>query len=1384
MKINKSLLAALVLIILFPLLSACVVSEGPVDSYVALVPRTLYAGEKAGISVSLFSADMPATSRVSFSLRKDGLDVASGIQTVAGTGTIEFDVPALPEGQYEFVVRGKEWSDKAQVNVVQSSLIFLQTDKPIYKPGQTIHIRVITLNSELKPVTGAVTIEALDAKGIKVLRKEVATDEFGMATLDLPLSTEPNLGTWKLQAASSKQKTQLDVKVEKYVLPKYEIKPELIKDWFLVNEPIKGELSAEYSFGKPVAGELEIKASRYVGKWEQFASLIKPLDGKVTFEIPAVKYVSGVPGARGMGNVQLDITVREKATGYEEKTSRLVTIASSSLNLQIIPEGSVFKPALPFKILVISETPDSKPKDSAVKVLATYLDKNYRTIKSEGQTLATTGGKALVTLTPPAEAAMVQITASAEGASANASIGVGYSPSGNFIHLEQTSSGTPNVGEEISFKVYSTAEASNFYYEVVSRGRVVFSDFTRGTNITLTATPAMSPSSKILVYQILPNSEVAADDLPFKVTASYPHNVQVGFTLPEVQPGQEVGIDIRTEGPSRVGLQVVDRSVFILAENRLNLQQVFDELEKLYMKPQVELHSASPYPQVIFRGAKEAFEASGITVLSNKDVPSGEDYRKSVMKSGVGLAGANGRVLLQDGALVPPVPAAKGVEGMAGAQAPGSASQLAEVQRIRQFFPETWLWRDVQTDLSGLASLRVEAPDTITTWKLYAVALSKEKGLGIAESELKTFQPFFISIDLPYEAIRGETFPVKVAIYNYLNQEQEVLVEMEQAPWLELLDPAEKTIKIGPNDIGAAEFRIRPAKLGINQVKITARSRQFADAAVKPVIIAPEGVERETVENLILAAGSSRDISTGLPPGIVTDSGRVYLALTGSYLTQAIDGLEKLLQMPCGCGEQNMLFLAPDIYVTNYLKETGQLKPEIMAKAELLMVTGYQRQLTYRRTDGSFSAFGNSDKEGSLWLTAFVLKTFFQAKDLVYVDPAVLEAAKNWILKYQKSDGSFESVGFVHHQEIIGGVTGKDALTAYIAIALQETGEKEAAGRAVRYLESKIDSIDSPYAMAITTYALELAGSGLKDRAYQKLMSMATEDENGLSWSGPVAVPVSEPKIGIMPPRPSTKTTAIEATAYATLALSAHGDRLNAGLAARWLTSKRNSYGGYGSTQDTVVSLQALTDYGRTARADIDLRITMDTGKEKKELRVNRENADVLQLIEVPQQARLTLNAEGKGDAVMQVVKRYNLPQPGKEESSDFQIRVDYNTTEVAVNDKVTVSVQVEFTPALPIKAEMVVLDISVPTGFAPISESIDQVVKGQAGKIQRYDVAGRKVIFYLVNISPGEKLGFTFDIKALYPVRAEGTASQVYSYYKPEMKGETLSGGLVVLQR
>jgi CD109 antigen len=429
--------------------------------------------------------------------------------------------------------------------------------------------------------------------------------------------------------------------------------------------------------------------------------------------------------------------------------------------------------------------------------------------------------------------------------------------------------------------------------------------------------------------------------------------------------------------------------------------------------------------------------------------------------------------------------------------------------------------------------------------------------------------------------------------------------------------------------------------------------------------------------------------------------------------------------MPFGCGEQNMIVFAPDVFITKYLEESGQLKAEIMAKAEKLMITGYQRELTYRHSDGSFSAFGENDEEGSLFLTAFVLKCFAQAEDLIYIDDSILDEAEDWIISHQNADGSFDTVGFVCHEEMMGGLEGKNALTAYVAIALLEAGEKAASGKAVDFLEGEIDAIDDAYTAAIVAYALELAESERAAEAYAKLMEYAEEDENGLHWGDVIEpLPLLEgeeiaPRMPIMP----NKSIAIEATGYAALALTKHGDAFNASRAAKWLVSQRNAYGGYGSTQDTVVALQALTEYSSDARADVDLTVNIQAGAERQDLRVTRENFDILQVVEVPVDEDIEIRVEGRGEAVAQVVTRFNIPDAEQGEEI-LKIEVDYNTTQVEVNDLVEVSVELEFAPPIEMEAGMVVLDVSVPTGFAPVIDSVVEVVNGDEN-IKRYEIAG-----------------------------------------------------------
>ena len=81
---------------------------------------------------------------------------------------------------------------------------------------------------------------------------------------------------------------------------------------------------------------------------------------------------------------------------------------------------------------------------------------------------------------------------------------------------------------------------------------------------------------------------------------------------------------------------------------------------------------------------------------------------------------------------------------------------------------------------------------------------------------------------------------------------------------------------------------------------------------------------------------------------------------------------------------------------------------------------------------------------------------------------------------------------------------------------------------------------------------------------------------------------------------------------------------------------------------------------------------------------------------------------------------------------------------------------------------------------FTAVKDSIDKMIE-QQDQLKRYDISGRKVIFYVENMKPDQQIAFSFQVKALYPVKAKGVTSTAYSYYTPDIKGETLGPAVTV---
>ena len=67
-----------------------------------------------------------------------------------------------------------------------------------------------------------------------------------------------------------------------------------------------------------------------------------------------------------------------------------------------------------------------------------------------------------------------------------------------------------------------------------------------------------------------------------------------------------------------------------------------------------------------------------------------------------------------------------------------------------------------------MTTLEVNLPDTITTWRVYALGTSLNGLFGVAEpASLRVFSPIFLEVSLPYSVVRNEQFAVKATVFNY-----------------------------------------------------------------------------------------------------------------------------------------------------------------------------------------------------------------------------------------------------------------------------------------------------------------------------------------------------------------------------------------------------------------------------------------------------------------------------------------------------------------------------------------------------------------------------------------------------------------------------------------
>ncbi|XP_015784901.1 CD109 antigen isoform X1 [Tetranychus urticae] len=1268
--------------------------------------------------------------------------------TTIGTGGLTFT------NETKLVYDGKSFS------------VFIQTDKAIYKPGQKVLFRAIIVRPNLALAdTGANYVYIEDAKSNRIKQWDRVFTTHGVLSFDFQLSENPVLGDWTINVEIDRKIFKKTFTVAEYVLPTFSVDVTLPNYVTYNKSDLIANVKATYTYGKPVTGEVTLTVQpriRYgsltTRPLEQYQVKAK-LDGSVDIPVDVVRDVKLRKDFYDR-EIEFFALVEESLTGRKYNKTAILKVYDKDINIELIKTAPYYKPGLKvicyLKVAYRDDTPveDNGPP---VKIMYGYgYDEDaYNSIIEE------VPNKGIIKFEFTAvnnSHSVIGMKAEYKGQVYNLnSFEMSLSPSSNYIQVAIPDGYQAKIDETLRLSVTTTEPIESFVAIVVSKGKIVSTEtfyFKSGKQhvASLSITHSMAPKARIIVYYVrTANSEIVADSVAIDVGGIFRTNVEVSASTEKAKPGEKVDIKVKTNSNAYVAVLGLDESVLLLKSgNDITRDDVTNELatyDSNYYNPNSD-DSFSYFNRNYFNSLSAAaniFHNAGLIILSNGIVFDHSIQRYGFSIPGLAPSPVSGKSIVLDDKLLDYRPR------LAKIVLPDATESRIV---LRKNFPETWLWDHTYSRSDGLATFSSNIPDTITSWSVTAFAVDKRTGLGVVEKPTKVtvFRPFFVKLNLPYSIIRGETVAIQVLVFNYFTKPREAQVVLHN-------DNKEFNFTVASNEVDtylndatrsqfvqvAAEsaasvtFLISTNRVGSINLKVTALTDNAGDTVIKQLLVKPEGktqyLNRAVLLDFSKAGGSSSNhlVPLWIPNNAVPGSKGLSVSVIGDVLGTSLNNLDDLLKIPYGCGEQNMLNLVPNIVVLQYLKTAGRLTLDIQSKALHHMELGYQRELTYKRSDGSFSAFGESDKNGSTWLTAFVLKSFYQAKEYITIDDKVLAEATDFLLKQQKSDGSFPEHGEIHHKPMQGGAAGSQgALSAYVTIALLQNNYFKQQypkhfDRSEKYLYEQLREAKTSYETNIIAYALHLMKSATIEPALAKSLIKMKQDGDVSYWSDE-----DETEKTNFTNKQSShfflpKSTDIEATAYGLLSLVNHNQTDQAVTVMKWLISRQNAQGGFSSTQDTVIALQALSSIAShltSSTQNIDVTFKFGNVTEKQTSRtfqIRDNNAQVLQKFEMTDARGETIPdhveivTQGTGVAVVQVSWRYNLAVSAEEPAFFLNPILGKASTD----NFLQLNLCTYYKAGL--ATNMAVMEVELPSGYSADVDAL-QSIKSQGNGIKRIE--------------------------------------------------------------
>ncbi|XP_067419140.1 complement C4-A-like [Emydura macquarii macquarii] len=1031
----------------------------------------------------------------------------------------------------------------------------------------------------------------------------------------------------------------------------------------------------------------------------------------------------------------------------------------------------------------------------------------------------------------------------------------------------------------------SSSNIDYFYYMVVTKGKVEVMGRAPYSNkiITLDVTEKMVPAFRFIAYYFVENqghTEIVADSVWLDIVDVCEGKIKLTTDHDQYEPEELVNLSIDTDHAGTIALAVVDTAVFILnRRNKLTVKKVFEAMNSYDLGCSVGggANSAQVFTDVglafISDTIKSAFRKGYKCSHATRRQKRSLDFHKQISGIASKYKNAALRKCCHDGMKLNPMrfSCAKRLRRVTGSEKcketfkyccerahslrkelakkklTSGLARIADIQEedvfdetsinLRSFFPESWWWETIEVKNPGQQRITKVVPDSITTWEIQAISVSPQKGFCITDPKtFKVFKDFFVSVRLPYSVKRYEQLEVKAVVYNYLSEDLQVTVKMVAVEEVCSAETSKKDVQqkltVKGNSAVPAYFSLVPMVVGQIPITITASDliSGHSDSVMKNLKVVSEGILRREEETICINDNSRNHILDLKKPSnmIPGSESHVFVSVKGDLMGESIQnclslaGIDELIKVPTGCAEQTMVTMAPATYAIEYLDASEQwvnFKPERKAEAHNMIAQGYTRLLEFQKEDGSYGAFKRTPS--STWLTAFIAKVLTRCRKYISVEDHYIHKAVSYLLGKQQTDGSFRDPHPVMDRLMQGGVGKTEehlALTAFITIAMQETFRafndsessevKQGIEKAVAYIHGQLSPQLNFYSIAISAYALALVkhhSSEAKwaEQILREISTLNTAKQQRYWGNGEDAV-------------------SIEATAYALLQTLCQKDIKYAEPIATWLTEKRKYGGGFCSTQDTVVALEALSQYSiQTLESDptiLNLALGVPGRHKKHYIHLKSNNIQIQEKLKFDLGSKVEVTVTGKGNGTLSIQKIYHSVEAENSTCNDLILRVemegnvkyssaldseeedyDYEEDHASEIRRDEPMSQIEWfdirsrrkrhvpvpgqTESLRYKVcvrstgpnvpKMSLVDLSLLSGLEPDTTELEQLVKSADQYIDHFEYKEGKVLLYFGQLTNGSEPDcVSFGAKQINAMGLVQPANAIiYDFYNPGRK-------------